>query len=107
VYGVKPSDITHMSHLRNAEVIQVCVGQYDLQFNFHPTGNVSVQGRCELLDDSAKLIDVREDWTRSSVFRFLAKIGVSSHAAARHPETMKMESALPIVTAVSSGQGRL
>jgi hypothetical protein len=34
-------------------------------------------------------------------------IGVSSHAAARHPETMKMESALPIVTAVSSGQGRL
>jgi hypothetical protein len=35
------------------------------------------------------------------------KIGVSSHAAARHPETMKMGSGLPRVIAVSSGQGRL
>jgi hypothetical protein len=75
--GLKPTDITHLSHLRNAEVIQVCVGQCDLQFNFSPIGNVSVQGRCELLDNSSQLIDVWEDCTRSTAFRFLELLGQS------------------------------
>lgn len=77
MYGLKPADIAHLSHLRHAEVVQVCVGQYDLQFNFHPNGNVSVQGRCELLDNAEQVIDVWENGRRSSIFRFFELLGQS------------------------------
>jgi len=61
VYGLKPDDITYLSQLQHSKVIQVCVGEYDLQFNFHPTSNIhniTVEGRCELLDDMGEVIDV-------------------------------------------------
>ena len=63
-------DIGALSHLRSAEVTQICIGPHDIQFNFHPRGNVSVQGRVELLDSSGNVADVWEGRTRSGMFRF-------------------------------------
>jgi hypothetical protein len=50
MYGLKPTEIDHLDPLRGAEITQICIGPHDLQFNFQPQGNLSVWGRCELLD---------------------------------------------------------
>jgi hypothetical protein len=75
VHGLQPDDLKHLSHLNGGQVIQVCVGEYNLQFNFHPQGNVSVEGRCELLNDSGAILDVWDKGARSEVFRFLEVLG--------------------------------
>ena len=40
MYGV-PADLD-LAFLHGAELIQVCLGQYQLQFHFHPAGSISV-----------------------------------------------------------------
>jgi hypothetical protein len=75
MYGLKPEDISHLRTLEGKEITQICVGQYDLQFHFHPDGNISVQGRCEMLDESGRIIDVWENGQRSDTFRFFELLG--------------------------------
>ncbi len=75
MHGLQPDDIKHLSHLRGGKMILVGVGEYDLQFQFHPQGNVSVEGRCELLEDSGAIIDAWDRGARSEVFRFLELLG--------------------------------
>jgi hypothetical protein len=70
MYGLKPTDIDLLTHLRGAEVTQICLGPHDIQFNFHPQGNVSIQGRCELIDEKGTVVEVWEDSTRPGMFRF-------------------------------------
>jgi hypothetical protein len=70
MYGLKPTDIDALTPLRKAEITQICVGPHDIQFNFHPRGNVSVQGRCELIDSAGQVVEVWEESTRSGMFRF-------------------------------------
>jgi hypothetical protein len=80
VYGLKPDDIVYLSQLQHSKVIQICIGEHDLQFNFYPSdriNNISVGGRCELLDDTARVIDVWENGMRSRAFRFLDLPGQS------------------------------
>jgi hypothetical protein len=59
VYGV-PSDLD-LSFLHGTELIQVCVGLNQLQFHFHPTGSISVEGGWELRDANGVRIDGRDD----------------------------------------------
>jgi hypothetical protein len=75
MYGLRPEDIKHLSHLEQASLIQVCVGQYQLVFNFHPAGTIAVEGRCELLDDGG--LDIWDRGERSERFRFLELLGES------------------------------
>jgi len=70
MYGLKPTDIDALKPLLGAEITQICVGPADIQFNFHPRGNVSVQGRCELIERSGEVIDVWEESSRPGLFRF-------------------------------------
>ena len=70
MYGIKPSDLQYLEHFRDAEITQICVGPHDIQFNFHPRGNISVQGRCELQDPSGAVLEVWEESTHSGTFRF-------------------------------------
>jgi len=74
MYGLKPTDIEYLKHLRNAQITQICVGLYDIQFNFHPRDNVSVQEHCELLDGSGAIVDVWEENTRAGMFRRFPEI---------------------------------
>jgi hypothetical protein len=70
LYGLKPTDVDALAHLRQTELAQICVGPHDIQFNFHPRGNISVWGRCELIDAAGKVVDVWEESTRAGSFRF-------------------------------------
>jgi hypothetical protein len=77
MYGLKPEDITHLQTLEGKEITLVSVGQYDLHFNFHPDGAVSIEGRCEMLDQHGSLIDVWDRGQRSETFRFFDLLGQS------------------------------
>src|SRR5262245_43560803 len=69
--GLKPEEITHLKTLEGKELIQICVGQHDLQFRFHSHGTLTVLGRCELLDEIGCVADVWGTDDRSERFRFL------------------------------------
>jgi hypothetical protein len=75
MHGLKPSDIDALRHLEGAEVTQVCLGPYDIQFNFDPRGNVSVQGRCELIDRAGVVLDIWEGRTKPGPCRFTELFG--------------------------------
>jgi hypothetical protein len=55
VYGVPAA--LDLAFLRGAELIQVCLGAYQLQFHFHPVGDISIQSGWELLDAGGTRID--------------------------------------------------
>ena len=55
MYGV-PADLD-LSHLRSAVLIQLCLGEYQVQFHFHPLGSISVEGKWELRDASGTVVD--------------------------------------------------
>jgi hypothetical protein len=59
VYGV-PADL-NLAFLHGAKLIQVCLGQYQLQFHFHPTGSISVEGGWALQDAAGVRIDGHHD----------------------------------------------
>jgi hypothetical protein len=75
MYGLKPDSLQYLSHLTGGEVQQVCVGKYDLQFHLHPTGNISVWSRCELLGADGSVADTWEDGLRSERFLFADLLG--------------------------------
>jgi hypothetical protein len=78
MYRLKPEDVAYLKQeLDGKKLIQVCVGQYDLQFHFHPSGDISITGRCELHDCQNTTIDDWEDGERSEHFRFLEILGQS------------------------------
>jgi hypothetical protein len=55
MYGV-PADLD-LTFLHGATLIQVCIGQYEVQLHFHPVGSISIEGRWELLDAPGLRID--------------------------------------------------
>jgi hypothetical protein len=55
MYGV-PAHLD-LSLLNEAELIQVCLGQFEVQFHFHPIGQISVADGWELFDESGVSID--------------------------------------------------
>ncbi|MDB5338641.1 MAG: hypothetical protein JWN70_4260 [Planctomycetaceae bacterium] len=59
MYGV-PADL-NLVFLHGAELTQVCLGLYQLQFHFHPAGSISVEGGWELLDAVNTRLDGRHD----------------------------------------------
>jgi len=58
MHGV-PQDLD-LSRFQNAELIQVCIGEYQIQFHFHGGDQISVEGKWELRDPAGSLIDVVE-----------------------------------------------
>ncbi len=55
MYGV-PADLD-LTFLHGAELIQVRLGLYQVQFQFHPIGSISVEGERELRDAADVRID--------------------------------------------------
>jgi hypothetical protein len=55
MYGV-PADLD-LSHFTNAVLIRLCLGEYQVQFHFHPLGSISVEGKWELRDASGSVMD--------------------------------------------------
>ena len=59
MYGV-PADLD-LSFLHGAELLQVCLGTHQIQFRFHPVGEIAVEGKWELIDSSGQRIDWAHD----------------------------------------------
>jgi hypothetical protein len=83
MYGV-PADLD-LSVLRGAELIQVCLGRFDIQFQFHPIGHVLVTGGWELFDETGVLIGCGvQEGSRPpfQLHRLLGEkiVGISIHA---------------------------
>jgi hypothetical protein len=70
MHGLKPTDIDALTPLKGAEIVQICIGLYQIQFGFHPQGDVSVEGRCELIDSCGAVINAWDRGNRSEMFRF-------------------------------------
>ncbi|MCC2672621.1 MAG: hypothetical protein K0Q72_5093 [Armatimonadetes bacterium] len=57
MHGV-PEDLD-LRFLRGARLIQVCLGEYEIQLHFHPVGSISVEGDWDLLDVGGQQLDRR------------------------------------------------
>jgi len=55
MYGV-PKDLD-LSGFVGKTLIQVCVGEYQIQFHFHPTSGISAERHWELLDGKGGVLD--------------------------------------------------
>lgn len=50
-----------LSFLHGAELLQVCLGAWEIQFHFVPTASLAVEGDWELLDPNGEVIDRSSD----------------------------------------------
>ena len=57
------------------EIIQVAVGQHEVNFNFHPAGNIMVGGPWELLDPAGNVIDRSMEHADRKGFKLHVLIG--------------------------------
>lgn len=73
MYGV-PENLD-LAFLRDAELIQVCLGLYQVQFNFFPEGSLSVMGEWELLAADGSEIDRSVQPPRARPFEFHRLLG--------------------------------
>jgi hypothetical protein len=62
MHGV-PADLD-LSRFKGATLTQLGIGEYQVQFHFHPEGSISVEGKWELRDSAGVLID---DGARDSI----------------------------------------
>jgi hypothetical protein len=70
MHGIKPEDIQHLLPLCGTTLTQICVGEYQIIFHFHPAGSISVEGHCELLEPTRTVVDSWDRGARSENFRF-------------------------------------
>jgi hypothetical protein len=55
MHGVPPD--LNLSSFKDATLIQLGIGEYQIQFHFNPESSISVEGRWELRDSADTLID--------------------------------------------------
>jgi hypothetical protein len=77
MYGLKSDDLRHLEHLRGEDAIQIVVGEFQIHFatGLKSNGGISVEGRCELLDASGRIVDVWDRGQRSTQFQFFDLLG--------------------------------
>ena len=73
MYGVA-ADLD-LSIFQQAELIQLCVGVYQIQFSFHPKGYLGVEGKWELLANDGTLIDALEPVPRTRPYQVHRLLG--------------------------------
>jgi hypothetical protein len=62
-----PADLD-LSFLRGAELVQVCLGVWQVQFHFEPPASLTVEGDWELTDAEGRVIDRSSDTVREPPF---------------------------------------
>lgn len=55
IYGVPI--VLDLSHFQSGTCKQIAIGEFQIQFHFHPSGTISVEGRSELRDPGGQIID--------------------------------------------------
>jgi hypothetical protein len=73
VYGV-PEDLD-LQFLHGAELIQACIGLYQVQFIFHPGVNISVEGEWKLYGADGSELDRNRPSPRQEPFQLHRLLG--------------------------------
>ena len=55
MYGV-PANLD-LPRFKGALLIQLCVGEFQMDFRFHPNASISVEGRWKVRDSTGSLVD--------------------------------------------------
>ena len=75
MYGV-PADLD-LSRFHGASCIQVAIGEFQIQFHFHPSGSISVDGRWELRDPDGQIADETKETKDRTTYRIHHILGKS------------------------------
>jgi len=80
MYGIPPD--LDLSLFQGAELIQICLGEFQIQFHFHPKGMISAEGKWELRNASEDVIDKAQSNLERDVFRLHVLLGkaVNTHS---------------------------
>ncbi len=83
MYGVTKD--LDLSVFRGATLIQVGVGQYQLQFHFDPTATLSVESQWSLVDANGHEIDRQMEHADRDCYRLHLLLGTEVTTAEAHP----------------------
>lgn len=93
MYGV-PTDLD-LSRFKSATLIQIAIGEHQVQFHFHPEGCISVHGKWELRDSPGVLVDESTDTNAErDAYRLhviLGKVVESYSVSAPHSFSLQFE----------------
>jgi len=73
MYGV-PADLS-LERFVGATLIQVALGEFQIQFRFQPAGEIAVEGRWELLDPAGRLVDQAQPIATRDAYRVHQLLG--------------------------------
>jgi hypothetical protein len=90
MYGV-PADLD-LSIFQRALLIQVSIGEFQIQLHFQPTGCISVEGKWELTDSTGKLIDTAKPNEERDGFRLHVLLGKTvEHSFVNAPRSFSLQ----------------
>jgi len=92
VYGV-PADLD-LRRFIGSRLIQISLGEFQIQFQFDPAAQIAVEGRWELRDQAGHLVDRAEpaaDRNAYRVHRLLGAKVTGSSVAAPEPITLRFD----------------
>jgi uncharacterized protein DUF6188 len=92
MYGV-PTDLD-LERFVGSTLIQVALGEFEIQFRFHPEGEIAVGGRWELRGQSGHLVDQAQptrDRDAYRVHQLLGRVVVGSQVDAPRSITLEFD----------------
>lgn len=63
-----PSDLP-LDRFVGLDLIQVRLGEHQIQLHFHPSGSISIEGHWELHDQSGALVDSAQEHSERETYR--------------------------------------
>jgi hypothetical protein len=73
MYGV-PANLD-LTQFIDATLEQVCIGQFQVQFHFHPVGSIGVEGDWKLQGPDGSIVDQNQENENREVFRLHQLLG--------------------------------
>ena len=98
MHGI-PADLP-LDRFLGLELVQICLGEHQLQLRFHPAGSISIEGHWELHDPSGALVDSAHEHSERESFRIhrlLSTAVVRFSIAAPHSFTLFFASGLTLI----------
>ena len=102
-----PADLD-LSFLHGKELVQVCLGVWQVQFHFEPTASLTVEGDWELTDAEGRVIDRSSDTVRDSPFHLhllLQRVVVGTEVSAPLSFALQFTGGLVLRVFVSGNGG--
>jgi hypothetical protein len=89
MYGV-PRNLT-LEGLVGAVLVQIALGEFQIQFKFHPEGEIAVEGQWELRDRAGRLVDQAQATAQRDAYRVHHLLGRQvTDATVQAPESVTL-----------------